>query len=192
MSGGMPIAQVVDHLPRRSKSRLIAVGVARSLGVVALTLLGYAMLPVEGISSPRAVAVGAAIGLLAFLGIFFWQLSRVSRAARPVLAAIEAVCLVFGMFVVLFALLYVALSLGSPQSFTEPLDKVSGVYFATTVLTTVGFGDITPVTDVARTLVTVQMVLGMVLIGSAFKAVSVSARQGMTARASASAEPSGD
>ena len=62
------------------------------------------------------------------------------------------------------------------------MDKVAGIYFTTTVLTTVGFGDISPVSDTARIVVTLQMVLGMVLIGTAFKALGFSAKRAVTAR----------
>ncbi len=185
MSRDSSVGQLANRDPARLSLRVIVVGLARSLGVVSLTLLGYAVLPVEGNSSAVAVAAGAAIALLVFLVIFFWQLSRVSRAAHPFLAALEALCLVFGMFIVLFALQYVALSSGSPQSFTEPITKVSGVYFVTTVLSTVGFGDISPVTDLARTLVTVQIVLGMILIGSAVKVLGFTVRRSASTSADA-------
>lgn len=191
MAGDPPTAGVVDELRLRPTRTVIAGALARSLGVVTATLLVYALLPVEGVSSPEAVAIGAGVAILGLLVVFGRQLSRVSRAEKPWIAAVEAVCLVFGMFLVMFALMYVSLSLSDPGSFTERIDKVSGVYFATTILTTVGFGDIAPVSGAARTLVTVQMVLGMALIGSAFKALSFSAKQGVSVRAQQQAEASG-
>lgn len=191
MAGDAPFGGAVDELQLRPARTVIAVALVRSLGVVAATLLAYALLPVDRVSSPEAVAIGAGVAILVVLVVFGRQLSRVSRAEKPWMAAVEAVCLVFGMFLVMFALVYVSLSLSDPSSFTERIDKVSGVYFATTVLTTVGFGDIAPVSGAARTLVTVQMVLGMALIGSAFKALSFSAKRGATVRAQHQAEGSG-
>jgi hypothetical protein len=95
---------------------------------------------------------------------------------------VEALVLVFGLFLSFFSLLYVSLSTSSPDAFTQQVDKIAGIYFTTTVLTTVGFGDISPVSDTARVLVTLQMILGMVLIGTAFKALGFSAKRAVTSR----------
>jgi len=167
-----------ERIPRR----VLVVAIGRSLGVVALTLLLYAVVPIEGQNVAFAAILGACVGILAILVVFARQIGRVSRARRPVLAAVEALALVFGMFLCLFALLYVAMSEGDPGAFTQEVDKVAGLYFTMTVLATVGFGDISAVTDSARIMVTVQMVLGMILIGTAFKALGFSARRAVAAR----------
>ena len=57
------------------------------------------------------------------------------------------------------------LSATDPGAFTEPLSRVDTLYFVVTVFATVGFGDISPVSEVARVLVTVQMVGDLILIG---------------------------
>lgn len=171
-------AAAQEPIPR---SMLVA-AMARVLGVVAATLLGYFLLPVEGKTAATAAAVIASVGIALILTVFARQITRVSRSRRPVMAAVEALVLVFGLFLSLFALLYVALSEGDPDAFTQGVDKVAGIYFATTVLTTVGFGDISAVSNTARVVVTLQMVLGMVLIGTAFKALGFSAKRAVTAR----------
>lgn len=163
-------------------SLVIAMALLRPVGVIATTLLFYSLFPIDGVAAPVAVATMAGIGLVGILVVFARQMSRVSRADRPIVAALEAVCLVFGMFIVLFALLYGAISQGNPDAFTQEIDKVSGIYFTMTVLATVGFGDISAVSDPARILVTIQMVLGMVLIGTAFKALSFTARSAVSAQ----------
>ncbi len=167
-----------ERIPRR----VLLVAIGRSLGVVALTLLLYAVVPIEGQDAAFAAILGACVGILAILVVFARQITRVSRSRRPVLAAVEALALVFGMFLCLFALLYVAMSEGDPEAFTQDIDKVAGLYFTMTVLATVGFGDISAVSDSARIMVTVQMVLGMILIGSAFKALGFSARRAVGPR----------
>lgn len=45
----------------------------------------------------------------------------------------------------------------------EPLTKIDALYFAVTLSTTVGFGDIHPVTQFARLIVTLQMILSFVI-----------------------------
>ncbi len=169
----------------RIPPRMLVMVIGRVLAVVGVTLLAYFLIPVEGQTAARAAALTAAVGIAAILVVFARQISRVSRSRRPVLAALEALVLVFGMFLALFALLYVSISTSDPQAFTQEVDKVAGIYFTTTVLTTVGFGDISPVSQTARVLVTVQMVLGMVLIGTAFKALGFSAKRAVTTRGTA-------
>jgi hypothetical protein len=171
-------AAAEERIPRR----FLVAAIARVLGVVAVTLVAYVVIPVEGDGAARAAALGALLGIAIILVVFFRQISRVSRSRRPVLVAVEALVLVFGLFLCFFALLYVSISSGDTGAFTQDVDKVAGIYFATTVLTTVGFGDISPVSDTARVMVTLQMVLGMVLIGTAFKALGFSAKRAVTSR----------
>ncbi len=172
-------AAAEERIPRP----LLLAAAARVLGVVAATLAVYFLLPIEGENAAAAGAVAALIGIVVILVVFARQIARVSRSARPVLAALVALALVFGLFLCFFALLYVSISEGDPQAFTQGVDKIAGIYFATTVLTTVGFGDISPVSDTARIVVTLQMVIGMILIGTAFKALGFSAKRAVTARA---------
>ncbi len=49
------------------------------------------------------------------------------------------------------------MSANDPATFSEPLTKSGSLYFTVTVFSTVGFGDITPVTDTARLIVSVQI-----------------------------------
>jgi hypothetical protein len=179
-------AALADHLPRR----LLALAAARSLGVVAATLLVYALVPIRPETAPL-IGVVAVLGLVLVGVVFARQLGRISRADRPVLAAIEALALVFGMFLTFFAFIYVSLSANAPGSFTQAVDKVAGVYFSVTVLATVGFGDIAAVTDAARMLVTLQMVLDLVLIGVAVKLLSTSARRAVQAKLAQGGLPGG-
>lgn len=176
-------AAAAERIPRP----LLLAAMARVVGIVAVTLLVYFLIPVEGEGAATAAAVVALVGITIILTVFARQMTRVSRSQRPVLAALEALVLVFGLFLCFFAMLYVALSEGDPDAFTQEMDKVAGIYFTTTVLTTVGFGDISPVSDPARIVVTLQMILGLILIGSAVKALGFSARRAVTALSASSA-----
>jgi hypothetical protein len=163
-----------ERIPRR----VMVAAIVRVLAVVAGVLVVYFLIPVEGAEALTGLL--ACVGIVVILVVFARQISRVSRSRRPVLAAVEALVLVFGLFLSFFSLLYVSLSNSDPDAFTQGVDKVAGIYFTTTVLTTVGFGDISPVSDPARVMVTLQMVLGMVLIGTAFKALGFSAKRAVT------------
>jgi hypothetical protein len=165
----------------RVTRRLIVVALVRVVGIVTVTLLVYFLVPIEGAGATAAAAT-ACVGIATILTVFARQMSRVGRSRRPALAAVEALVLVFGLFLCFFALLYVSLSASDPGAFTQGVDKVAGVYFTMTILTTVGFGDISAVSDTARITVTVQMVLGVILIGTAVKALGFSARRAVTAQ----------
>ena len=148
----------------------------RSVGVVGGLLVVYGLLPIDENSQNALIVVVAAIGLAFVLGVFLRQFGRIERAARPGAAAIEALFLVTGLFLTLFSFIYVSLAASDREAFSQPLDKIAGMYFSVTVMTTVGFGDIAPVSAVARVMVTVQMVLDIVLIGAVVRLLSRQAR----------------
>ncbi len=78
-------------------------------------------------------------------------------------------------YVGLFANIYLSFSYTSQQAFREPLSP----YFTVTVLATVDFGDIAPRTDVARIIVSVQMLLDLVLLGALVHLVGGAAKVGV-------------
>ena len=135
------------------------------------------------------------LGILVFLIVLYVvmsrrQVQRVRNSRFPTVQAVEALVLIAGMFLALFAGVYVMLSTADPGAFTEPLDHFTAFYFALTVLATVGFGDITPVTDIARLVCMIQMAIDIVFIGVLVKILGGAAQQGLEARRSASTERS--
>ena len=64
------------------------------------------------------------------------------------------------------------------------------MYFTVTVFSTVGFGDITAKTDLARTLVTVQMLVNLVVIGLVAKVIFGAVDTGVKKRSAEQNEPS--
>ena len=131
--------------------RLVIFSLARILLAIVLVLGLYALLP----DTPNSelgnwlIIVG---GTSVFLLVLYWQVREVTRSPRPVVRAIEALAICVTLFLSLFASQYVAESLADGSAFSQPLDKFSALYYTTTVFSTVGFGDITPVSDVARAL----------------------------------------
>ena len=73
--------------------------------------------------------------------------------------------MIFPLFLLVFAALYLALSRTTPSAFSQELDHTRALYFAITVFSTVGFGDITPTSNAARIVVSIQMLLDLVVIG---------------------------
>ena len=62
------------------------------------------------------------------------------------------------LFLLLFASTYVVMATLSAANFGGDLTHTDGLYFTVTVLSTVGFGDITAKTEAARLVVTGQMI----------------------------------
>ncbi|HEY8320109.1 MAG TPA: ion channel [Amnibacterium sp.] len=138
--------------------------VARLVVVVAVLLLVYIEAPWEG---RLDLSLGAQLlGWLAVLVVVIWlDVRSVLRSRRPWQRAAEGAVLSIALLLLPFASAYVLLQQNDAASFSQPLTRVDGLYFAVTVFSTVGFGDITPVTETARVLVTVQIVVDLLLVG---------------------------
>jgi voltage-gated potassium channel len=144
--------------------RPLLLGIARALFTPACLVVLYLLLPLD--REFTAGTLGAlCAGVLAMGLLVAWQVRSILRSPHPALRAIEAVALSLPLFLLLFAATYTLLSDSDPAAFTEPLSRFDSLYFVVTVFATVGFGDITAVSAVARVLVTVQMVGDLVLIG---------------------------
>ncbi|MGY1618218.1 potassium channel family protein [Geodermatophilus sp. SYSU D00691] len=160
----------------------LLLGLGRAGLTVAGLLVLYAVLPLDRpfTAGTLVVLVGGVVVLGLLVG---WQARAILRSQHPALRAVEATALSLPLFLLLFAAAYVVLDGTDPDAFTEPLDRFDGLYFVVTVFATVGFGDIAPVSQLARVLTTLQMVGDLVLIGlvlKVFLAAVDRARQGRT------------
>jgi hypothetical protein len=141
------------------------------------------------------VALGAAtvvVGLTVFVAFFSRQLRQIRQADYPVLRAIEGIAMVGTVFVIAMASIHYALAQADPRSYTEPLSRLDALYFTVTTLTTVGFGDITPTTATTRAVTTVQMVLGLILVGAGVRLLLGVAQQTAAARRAPSDQSAGE
>ncbi len=172
------VSTEVGTFDRRS-----ALGAGLRVGLSAVALLTfYFLLPFSevGLLESFLRFAGGIIVIVVFVG---WQARAIVTSERPQLRSIEAVALSFLLLVVVFAIIYVSISRVNPDSFSESLSPVAGIYFTMSVLATVGFGDVAAVTDAARVVVTLQMLLDLLLIGVV---VQVLLRAGKAAAASRS------
>jgi voltage-gated potassium channel len=71
----------------------------------------------------------------------------------------------------------------NPDNFSiHTLTRTDTLYFAMTVFSTVGFGDIAPTSQVARILVTVQMALNLILLGLGVRLLTQAVHMGVGRR----------
>jgi cation transport ATPase len=128
----------------------------------------------------RLVVVVILIGL-----VIWWQAIRILKSRHPEVRAVEAIGTILAVILALFSALYLGMSHTSASTFTQPLDHMRALYFTTSVFSTVGFGDITPRTDSARAIVSAQMIIDLILIGTVVRLLVTAARTGRS-RSSAS------
>jgi voltage-gated potassium channel len=152
-----------DLAPHRRRRVLIRAVVSIALTWVAI-LAVYYLAPV-GRAGGVHEALWLVIGLLLVGVVVFRRTRRILAADFPGLRAVEGLAVIFPLFLLVFAALYLALSQAAPSTFSQELDHTRALYFAITVFSTVGFGDITPTTDTARIVVSIQMLLDLVVIG---------------------------
>ena len=164
-----------DHPERR---RLLARSALRLLGIALGMFLLYALVPVPGTSGAAAL-LGMVVGLLFFVVLVAWQLRTIVRAKHPVLRAAEVIVFAVPLLVVIFAFTFMTISRADPQSFSEPLGRVSAMYFTVSTVATVGFGDITPASAGARILVTFQMLFDLALLAGLVRLVVLATRTGL-------------
>ena len=103
--------------------------------------------------------------------------------------AIEALAATVPLFLLLFAAAYFVMARTSPASFSDPLTRTDALYFTVTIFSTVGFGDITAVSESARLVVTVQMILDLLILGLGIRVFVGAVQRGRQRAQPDSADP---
>jgi len=182
--GPLGADDLMPGYPTAERRRLMLRSALRIAGVTAVLLALYAFVPIPVGRSGALAVLGMAAGLLLFLLATGWQIRNIMGDEHPVLRAIEAVALALPILIIVFAFTYLTLSRADPASFSEHLDRVDAVYYTTSTLTTVGFGDITADSSGARVLVSIQMLFDLALIAGLVRLVVLATRTGLSRRAS--------
>ena len=177
-----------DQLEQAARRRLAAWALVRSFVTGVLVIVGYYLMPFDGVLGERAI-VDLVLGIGLFVGVLFWQVRRISRADHPQLVALEAVGVIIPLVIVVFSSVYLVLGHNAPGSFSETLTKSSTLYFTLTVLSTVGFGDIVAKTDGARLAVAVQMLIDLILLGVIARVLLGAAQNAVARQREAAAPP---
>jgi len=116
----------------------------------------------------RDVGVMARLGVATaiFLAVLLLEIRGITKAKHPMLRAAVAMAVVIPLFLIFFAWIYLNLSGSDPGNFGGhvAMSRVTALYFTVTVFSTVGFGDITPHSDMARLVTTVQMLADLAVI----------------------------
>lgn len=180
-----------DELGRRERQRLAVRSALRIVFSTTILIVLYTALPAVSHSGARTI-IELIGGLLVFTGILAWQVKSIIDAEHPEVRAVEALAIAIAVLIIVFAFTYLSLAHADANNFSEPLDHVGAVYFTVTVISTVGFGDITARTDLARIIVTIQILLDLGLLVGIVRTVIYAARLGVQRRHGERASGSAD
>jgi hypothetical protein len=155
--------------------------VLRATGIATMLVVVYYTLPFDGrLDGPGLLLLP--IGLCGLCVLTWYAVASIIRSPTPRARAIEVLATVVPLFVILFASTYYVMTKHNTASFSTISDRTDSLYFTVTVFSTVGFGDIVPISQPARILVTIQMVGDLVLIGAGVRILSGAVRLGMGRR----------
>jgi voltage-gated potassium channel len=171
---------------RRVKARMLA----RAALVGVLMLVGYYVLPMDSLGVSGSFVL--AVGLLLAVGVLVWHVRAIINSPFPRVGAYEGLLVGIPLLLCVFAAGYYVLGGTEVDSFTQSMNKVRAMYFTVTVFSTVGFGDITPKTDLARSLVTVQMIISLVVLGSVVRLLSAAVNVGLKRQSAEHPNPGPD
>ena len=171
----------LESLDRRQRQRVITRSAFRILVSVVLLFALYGALPAAD-RTGAGTLLQLFVGLIIFGAVLGWQVLKIMGAEHPELRAAEALAIAVPIVVIVFAFTYLSMSHVQPGSFSEPLSHVRAIYFVITVISTVGFGDITPKTDAAMIVVSFQIMLDLVLLVGIVRAVFFAAQVGVRRR----------
>jgi len=143
--------------------------VLRSLLVAILLFVAFYTLPMNRPERSGLIVLIVGIGVLGL--VLAWQVRAIMGSPYPRLRAFETLTIGIPLLLIVFASAYFLIQNGEPDSFTQPLSKTDALYFTITVFSTVGFGDITAKTEIARILVSIQMMFDLAVFGLVAKLI---------------------
>ena len=162
---------------RVSRRRGVTLGLLRALATTSGLVVVYYLAPLgrEPGTWLWVVMVG---GIVALAALTVHQVRAILRATHPGVRAVEALATTVPMFLLLFSAAYFLMSHADDSNFNAAaLSRTDALYFTVTVFATVGFGDIVPTSQVARLVVTAQMVLNLVVLGLVVRVIVGAAQQ---------------
>lgn len=165
-----------------------AASVLRTLALSLIVIVGA--MTSTFIAESAGALTAAMIGYIVVWAVIFvfylrWQVRGIRSAQHPVIRGVETLLVGTVLYVSIFAKAYYVIAVNDPAAFSETVDHFDSYYYTVTVLSTVGFGDITPVTTIARAVTMAQMVLNLALLAVTVRLVTAEVKRAHTARRSA-------
>lgn len=150
--------------------RAVVVSLLRSVLTTTVMVVLYYLVPLN-LSLDLGTWLRFLVVLLLLAVLTVRQVQAILSSDTPRVRAVEAVATGLPALLLVFAAIYVVIASNRPESFSESLSRTDALYFTVTVFATVGFGDIVPLTELARIVTTVQMVTGLLAVGLVVRVV---------------------
>ena len=150
--------------PDQGRRHYAVAALARSCLVVVVLVLAYFLLPLTPGTAWGGVLQLVA-GLTAVALVLAWHIRKILVSPYPAIRAMSTLVMTLPLFLTVFAAVYFMMGEADQENWSEPLTRLDAMYYTVTVFATVGFGDITAESQVARALTTVQMLLGLLFVG---------------------------
>jgi voltage-gated potassium channel len=173
MSGGQ-----YEDLPAATRRWMVFWALLRPALIIIGLLLLYYLMPLWD-RHTRSTALSLVLGLVLVAVVLTWQIRVISTSKYPRVRAIEALSLSAPLFIIVFATAYFATAQSNPASFSQRLNRTDSLYFTVTTFSSVGFGDIVPLTQTARVMVMVQMLGDLTLIGIVVRVILGAVQTGL-------------
>ena len=158
-----------EDLTHRQRRSLAVRLVIRSLVVAILLFVAYYTLPM--VRPERGSLIVLVVGIAVLALVLLWQVRAIMGSPYPRLRAFETLTIGIPLLLIVFASAYYMIQNADADSFTQQLSKTDALYFTITVFSTVGFGDITAKTELARILVSIQMMFDLAVFGLVAKLI---------------------
>ncbi len=166
----------IQDLRAFERSHLVKTAV-RAVGTATLLVVLYYVLPIEH-RAHQSVLLRLGVASAVFVAVLVNEIRLISSHDQPMLRATVGMATILPLFIVLFAWIYLTMSHSDPTAFGGRMDRTTALYFTVTVFSTVGFGDITPRTDPARLVTTVQMLSDLAMVAVVVRLILGAATRG--------------
>jgi voltage-gated potassium channel len=194
---GVPNGQAVDGAPvggerQGLEGEGLGWRVARSAGTLVVLVVVYYALPLGRLDTTwqaLAIVLGLVIGVVVLTFLAGAQIRRLTRAGDDEAVRVEGLVAVVYLVILVFAGGYYALEHAATDQFDGLETKTDALYFTVSTLATVGFGDVHATGQVARALVTLQMVFNLVVVGALVTILTGHLRRRAEARRHPPGEP---
>lgn len=150
---------------------MIFVTSAHARSEVELAFAGFLLFQTFLLTIELAYSSAASVYRLERKSLFFAQLRRIvhnrienyQKLPQPTIAPIMDMFISYLIFVYAFSVLYIFISTIDNSAFSnnQILSVVDGIYFSTITAATVGYGDIAPVSRLARIVVIIQVYVSL-------------------------------
>jgi hypothetical protein len=141
--------------------RVAGITLLQTTGLV----VAYYLMPIT--TSERSPALRVVLSLVILVVVLALQVRNVIRSDSRLYRGLISLGLALPLVVVVFASIYLTLSTNNVNSFSEELGRTDALYFTMTTLSTVGYGDISPVSSAARITSMLQMIANVIVAGLA-------------------------